>query len=51
MGKRAAIRVFIGICLLLAVLLLLGTITPVVGTLAFAVSLVTIGTASKGIRI
>jgi len=50
MGKRTAGYVFLGICLLLAVLLITSAITPLVSGLIFAVSLVTVGIAAKGFR-
>ena len=50
MGRRAAGSVFLVICLLLAVLLITRTITPLVSGSIFAVSLVILGIASKGFR-
>jgi hypothetical protein len=50
MGKRTAASVFLLICLLLAVLLVTRTITPLVSGSVFAVSLVALGIASKGFR-
>ncbi len=48
MGKKTARFLFLGICLILAVLLLTNTISPLVSGLIFAISLVTLGIASKG---
>jgi hypothetical protein len=50
MGRSIAGYVFLGICLLLAVLLITRTITPLVSGSVFAVSLVALGIASKGFR-
>jgi hypothetical protein len=48
MGKNAARISFLGICVLLAILLLTNIISPLVSGLVFAISLVTLGIASKG---
>jgi len=50
MGKRTAGILFLGICLLLAILLITRTITFLVSGSVFAISLVALGTASKGFR-
>jgi hypothetical protein len=50
MGRKTAGILFLGICLLLAVLLLTRTITILVSSSLFAVSLVALGIASKGFR-
>ena len=50
MGRRTAGYAFLVICLLLAVLLITRTITPLVSSSVFAVSLVILGITSKGFR-
>jgi hypothetical protein len=48
-GKTAGLT-FLGICAVLAVLLLSGAITPVVSGALFAVALVVLGGISKGFK-
>jgi len=50
MGKRKAVAAFVGVCILLAVLLVVHSITPLVSGPVFAVSLVGLGTVSGGFR-
>jgi hypothetical protein len=50
MNAKPAVFIFLGICLVLAVLLLLHDITPVVSGAIFAVALVLLGGLSKGFR-
>jgi hypothetical protein len=48
-GKPAGL-IFVGICVILAVLLLLGVITPLASGALFAVALVLLGGMSQGFR-
>jgi hypothetical protein len=48
-GKSAAF-IFVGVCLLLAILLLLGVVGPLVSGSVFAISLVLLGGVSGGFR-
>jgi hypothetical protein len=48
-GKSAGM-VFLGICLALAVLLVLKVITTLIGGIAFAAALVVLGLLSEGFR-
>lgn len=48
MNARAAILVFLAVCIILAVLLLTDTITSVVAGSLFAAALVIVGIASRG---
>ncbi len=48
-GKQAAF-IFVGVCVLLAVLLLFGVVGPLVSGSVFAVSLVLLGGISGGFR-
>ena len=50
MNGKAAAFVLLGICALLAALLLAGTIRPVIAGGAFAAALVVLGVASGGFR-
>ena len=50
MNAKPAVVVFLGICIVLAGLLLLQLITPVVSGAVFAVALVLLGSLSKGFR-
>ena len=50
MNARIALAFFLSICLLLAVLLLSGMITPIVSGIAFALALVVLGGGSGGFR-
>ncbi len=48
-GKTAGF-LFLGICIILATLLLTNTITPLVSGCAFAVALATLGALSRGFK-
>ncbi len=50
MGSKTAIALFLSICLLLALLLLSGIITPIVSGVMFALALVVLGGLSRGFR-
>ncbi len=50
MDGKAAGLLFLGVCLVLAVLLLTGTITPLVSGSIFAVALAVLGGLSRGFR-
>ena len=50
MNRKLAVTIFIGICVVLAILLLVGTITPLVSGIIFAVALVLLGLLSWGFR-
>jgi len=50
MNKKNLAFVFLGVCLILAILLLTKTITPVVSGAVFAVCLVIYGLLSAGYR-
>jgi hypothetical protein len=50
MKKQTAGFLFLGVCIVLAVLLLFHLITPVVSGGIFAVALIILGTASGGFR-
>lgn len=50
MNKKSASLVFLAVCLMLAILLLTKTITPMVSGSVFAVALVTLGLMSRGFR-
>jgi hypothetical protein len=48
MDRKLAVTFFIGICVVLAILLLVGAITPLVSGIIFAVALVLLGLLSWG---
>jgi hypothetical protein len=48
-GKTAAI-IFVGVCVVLAILLLFGVISPLVSGSVFAIALVLLGGISNGFR-
>lgn len=48
MNRKTASMIFLGICVVLAVLLLLDVITPIVSGSIFAVALVIFGSISRG---
>jgi hypothetical protein len=50
MNRKTAAFIFVGICVVLAVLLLFGIIGPMVGGSVFAIALVLLGGASSGFR-
>jgi len=50
MNRRHAAFIFLGVCLVLAALLLLQIITPIVSGAIFALALVVFGGLSKGFR-
>ena len=50
MSKRLAALSFLAVCIGLAVLLVLGVITPLVSGCAFAIALVILGGLSRGFR-
>lgn len=50
MNKKSASLMFLTVCLMLAILLLTKTITPMVSGSVFAVALVTFGLMSRGFR-
>ena len=50
MKKKTAVVSFLGICIVLAVLLLTDIITPFFGGCVFAVALVVVGGVSRGFR-
>jgi uncharacterized membrane protein len=50
MNKKTAVYLFLGICIVLAMLLLTHTIDPIVGGSLFALALVILGGLSKGFR-
>jgi hypothetical protein len=50
MGRKLAVRILLGICLLLALLLVTHTIGPIVSGAVFAVSLAVLGVSSGGFR-
>ena len=50
MNKRTAAFIFVGVCIVLAILLLFGVINPVVSGSVFAIALVLLGGASAGFR-
>jgi len=50
MNRKKAGIFFLGICLILAVLLLTQVVTPVEGAIIFAVALVAFGVPSSGFR-
>ncbi len=50
MSGRVAGLLFLGICVVLAILLLIGTITPLLSGSIFAVALVLLGGLSRGFR-
>jgi hypothetical protein len=50
MVRKTAVSAFLVICLLLAVLLITRTITPLASGPVFALSLVTVGVFSKGFQ-
>jgi hypothetical protein len=50
MNKKKAKISFLAACVVLAVLLLVGTITPLVGGAIFAVALVLFGGLSRGFK-
>jgi hypothetical protein len=50
MNRKTAVLLFLGICVALAALLVMGMITPFIGGAIFAVALVMFGGLSKGFR-
>lgn len=50
MNKKTANLFFVGICIVLAILLLMDRISPLVSGCIFAVALVVLGLASRGFR-
>jgi len=50
MDRKLAVFIFIGICIVLAILLLVGAITPLVSGVIFAVALVLLGLLSWGFK-
>jgi predicted RND superfamily exporter protein len=50
MNRRRAGFLFLGICIVIAILLLTQAITPVAGAISFAISLVVLGWISGGFR-
>lgn len=48
MNKKIAKLAFLGICLILAILLMTGTITYMVSGIIFAIALVAFGVLSRG---
>jgi hypothetical protein len=50
MYRKLAAFIFIGICVILAILLLIGAITPLVSGIIFAIALVLLGLLSWGFR-
>lgn len=50
MKKKPAAWIFLGICLVLAILLLMQVITPVISACIFALALVVLGGLSQGFR-
>jgi hypothetical protein len=50
MNKKTAAYLFLGICLILAILLLTKTITPLTSSYVFAIALVVLGGISLGFR-
>ena len=50
MDRKVAGFVFLGVCVVLAVLLLMQVITPVISAALFAIALVVVGGASAGFR-
>lgn len=50
MNSKPAVAIFLGVCLVLAGLLLFQAITPIVSGAIFAIALVLLGGSSKGFR-
>jgi len=50
MDRKLAVAIFIGICVVLVILLLVGAITPLVSGIIFAIALVLLGLLSWGFR-
>jgi hypothetical protein len=50
MDGKTAVFLFVGVCVLLAILLLIGIIGPLVSGAIFAISLVLLGGLSGGFR-
>jgi hypothetical protein len=50
MSRKIAGLLFLVVCVVLALLLLIGAITPMVSGIVFAISLATLGAASGGFR-
>jgi hypothetical protein len=50
MNAKPAVAIFLGICLVLAALLLTHLITPVVSSAIFAIALVLFGSLARGFR-
>ncbi len=50
MNRKAAGFLFLAVCIGLAVLLILGVITPIVSACAFAIALAILGGLSRGFR-
>jgi hypothetical protein len=50
MDRKLAVAIFIGICVVLAILLLVGAITPLISGIIFAVALVLLELLSWGFK-
>ncbi len=50
MNGRTAVLLFLGVCVILALLLLTRSIRPVVSGAVFAIALVVLGVLSRGFR-
>ena len=50
MDRKLAVAIFIGICVVLVILLLVGAITPLVSGIIFAIALCLLGLLSWGFR-
>jgi hypothetical protein len=50
MDRKLAVAIFIGICVVLVILLLVGAITPPVSGIIFAIALVLLGLLSWGFK-
>ena len=50
MDRSIAAVVFLAVCIVLALLLLSGTISPIISGVVFAVALVILGVLSRGFR-
>ncbi len=50
MSRKLAVFIFVDVCVILAILLLLRSITPLLSGIVFAVALVVLGILSRGFR-
>jgi hypothetical protein len=50
MNKKTAVSLFSGICIVIAILLLAHSITPMLGGILFSLALVVLGGLSRGFR-